>query len=764
MLRFMISIFLNILSWAFFSNANTPITFEDVQPIFEARCISCHSCFNAPCQLNLQSYEGFERGATLKNIYDGARLKSVSPSRMFIDAHTTSDWRLQGFFPVSSSEDKSKNLFLELLRLRRSNPTAVSQKVVDAVTCPKDISQTQSWFSSNSHLGMPFGFPPLTDQEYQKVESWIVSGAKNNPVRSSEKKSVQQQIKSWETFFNQSSLKQKLVSRYLYEHLFLAHIYFPESPDAFYRIVRSKTNCSSEITEIATRRPNDPPNASVFYYCLKKDTTPVVYKTHMPFEFSNKRLREWNHLFFKSVPWSTKMSPNYSPAVAKNPFVAFKDIPTPIKYNFLLSEAQYHVMTFIKGPVCNGTSAVNSIQEQFYVFFMDPQADPMKDPQHVQAAQEALTLPGEYGSDIDVQQIPVLAKELIELREIYRKLRVEWYKQNKPKGLGLNDIWNGDTTNNNALLTVFRHNDNAVVLKGAVGDLPKTVFILDYSLFERLVYNLVVNFDVFGNVGHQYLTRVYMDFIRMEAEENFLLLLPPQKRQSYREDWYRGALTQAKMKHIYPDITSGEPTAMVFKQPYSEKREALEQLISRFSDKVRGQGDSLNWRNIRPLGIKMSVLSPEEQELQRIASVKSEKSFGFAKHFPETAYLVVRDNTKVKEVYSVIHNREFTNISWIMAEDLRRDEDSDTLTLRKGYWIPYPEKIFNVESKNIKNFVDDVLAIKTEKEAQQVFKKFEAAASDKNFWATWDDLHNAMKNRKTHEGDAGLLDLTRYLR
>lgn len=33
-----------------------------VQPIFDNRCLACHSCFNAPCQLNLQSFEGFQRG------------------------------------------------------------------------------------------------------------------------------------------------------------------------------------------------------------------------------------------------------------------------------------------------------------------------------------------------------------------------------------------------------------------------------------------------------------------------------------------------------------------------------------------------------------------------------------------------------------------------------------------------------------------------------------------------------------------------------
>jgi hypothetical protein len=122
----------------------------------------------------------------------------------------------------------------------------------------------------------------------------------------------------------------------------------------------------------------------------------------------------------------------------------------------------------------------------------------------------------------------------------YRKFRAEEARRLRPAGYTLADIWNGDGHNPNALLTVFRHFDNAVVTQGAAGDLPKTLFVLDYSLFERLVYNLVVNYDVFGNVGHQALTRLYMDLIRMEAEELFLSFLPPSQRLGLRQSWYRG--------------------------------------------------------------------------------------------------------------------------------------------------------------------------------------------------------------------------------
>src|SRR3954452_13983149 len=71
-----------------------------IQPIFDNRCVACHSCYNAPCQLNLQSHSGLTRGATKLNVYNRTRPRSVTPSRLDIDGHSVSDWRTKGFFDV----------------------------------------------------------------------------------------------------------------------------------------------------------------------------------------------------------------------------------------------------------------------------------------------------------------------------------------------------------------------------------------------------------------------------------------------------------------------------------------------------------------------------------------------------------------------------------------------------------------------------------------------------------------------------------------
>ena len=97
---------------------------------------------------------------------------------------------------------------------------------------------------------------------------------------------------------------------------------------------------------------------------------------------------------------------------------------------------------------------------------------------------------------------------------------------------------------------MFRHFDSASVVKGLVGEPPKTAWVIGYALFERIHYLLAAGFDVYGNVGHQLNSRLYMDFLRMEGESNFIDLLPRAARESTRDYWYRGA-SQSVKDYVY---------------------------------------------------------------------------------------------------------------------------------------------------------------------------------------------------------------------
>ena len=60
---------------------------EDVQPVLEKRCVVCHGCYDAPCQLKLTSYEGIMRGPNPRKVYDG-RMRWISMEESSVRART----------------------------------------------------------------------------------------------------------------------------------------------------------------------------------------------------------------------------------------------------------------------------------------------------------------------------------------------------------------------------------------------------------------------------------------------------------------------------------------------------------------------------------------------------------------------------------------------------------------------------------------------------------------------------------------------------
>ena len=55
---------------------------QHAQVVFERRCVVCHGCYDAPCQLKLDTFEGIARGASEQRVYDGARLNAAEPTRL----------------------------------------------------------------------------------------------------------------------------------------------------------------------------------------------------------------------------------------------------------------------------------------------------------------------------------------------------------------------------------------------------------------------------------------------------------------------------------------------------------------------------------------------------------------------------------------------------------------------------------------------------------------------------------------------------------
>lgn len=730
----------------------------EIQPLFNARCIACHSCFESPCQMNLQTYAGAQRGANLLGVYQGDRLQEMAPSRMFEDALTTKEWRGRDFFDVLQGGEKS--VFWRLIAAADRRNVYPAIPVRENNLCVRTDAEMTRLEKSHPEFAMPYGLPALQTEEKAKILRWLNAGAPGQieslglqGLAADETKIVRE----WESSLNAKDLKSRVLARYLFEHLFLARFAFPGNHSAFLRLVRSKTPCGQAITPLSPRKPNDDPGVKDWSYCFYRDPAATILKKHIPFEISRAKLK-WIRDNFSREAWTPTSFPSFAIEVSRNPFVAFREIPLAARYRFLLEDARYHIMTFIKGPVCNGSVAVNVIQEQFFVFFMDPNSDVMvTDPEFAQKSEKLLVLPGNFDADRSFPAAITDYATLTELRNAYRKLKSEEMEKRFAKGLKLTDIWDGEGKNPNALLTVFRHDDNAEVLFGAQGDLPKTVFLLDYSIFERLVYNLVVNFDVYGDIKHQALTRLYMDLIRMEAENNYLDFLPPAERPRLKREWYRGSLTQMKLNILNEEQFPEIPTALTFTDKPSIHHQMIEKLLfERLSSVQRGE-DFLNRKRLRGAEIRPT---PETSDLRSLTSISVEEGAYFAKLMPEFSLLALREKGRVTRVYSIIHNREFENISWMFGESLRRDPVTDTLTILEGVRGAYPNDIFVVETAKLQEFSKELRKQGWKKDFQPFLRKYSLSRKSPEFWTVFDQIQEW--HRGHDPAEAGYLDLSRY--
>ena len=547
-------------------------------------------------------------------------------------------------------------------------------------------------------------------------------------------------VETWEQFFNGDSLKNRLVSRYLYEHLFIAHLYFEDASEReFFDLVRSKTPPGKPIDVIATRRPYGNPGVDRVYYRLRRVKSAIALKRHLPYALSAKRMKRYQELFLNPAYKVTAL-PSYEPKLASNPFATFREIPPVSRYKFLLDEAQYTIMNFIKGPVCRGQIALNVIRDNFWVVFLDPDVAILEDALDVLTVDgaDSKALPAESGSNAvalanwlryaELQKKYLIKKAKFAEKELYGKQLVN-----------MNLIWDGDGENQNAALTIFRHFDNATVVKGLVGDKPQTAWIMGFSLLERIHYLLVAGFDIYGNVGHQLNTRLYMDFLRMEGESNFLGFLPKEQRAKVRDDWYRDARAHVK-EYVYGDYSPQGRVDIKFvtDDPKNELLSKIEQRLQ----KVLPRAHALD-------RVKDGKARRELERLEQIVGKQ-------VSVLPQLSFLSVKD----VGVFTLINNSFHKSISHMFFEQLEREPEKDTLSVAYGFIGAHPNAFYVVEKDDLSTFVDAIDGLRDEDSYAKLVDRFGVRRNDPRFWAISDELHERFA--KTAGVEAGIFDYNRY--
>ncbi len=745
---------------------------HQVRPILERRCVVCHGCYDAPCQLKLSSPAGISRGASKVKVYNGARFKAMSPTRLYIDAITTKEWRNKDFHSVlneglnSPAHNLDQSVMYKMLRLKQINPQSRVGMLSNEIdlslgrmqTCPAN-DEFDKYADKFPSQGMPFGMPNLEDEEYRILVQWLAQGA---PVPEVKQPSTiaANQIERWEKFLNGTDNKSKLVARYIYEHLFVGHMHFTGTDNReFYRLVRSFTPTGQPVNEIATVRPYDDPGP-VFYYRLIRYPGDIVAKSHVVYELSDQRLDRYRELFIEP-DYRVPVLPSWEPLIAANPFKAYKEIPPRSRYRFLLDDARYFIEGFIKGPVCRGMIALNVIEDQFWVTFVDPDVDTMLDtPEFLDEVADYLQTPSVQGGKI----------RLLSAWKGYRKREQQYVKQRFEhiSTLSQQDIkdaidllWDGDGTNPNAALTIFRHFDSASVDYGFTGDYPETAWVMDYPLLERIHYLLVAGFNVFDNLKHQLNTRLYMDFLRVEGEDMFLSFLPTTHRKTIRDSWYEG-MREDRQKDIGDydalmarDIVTGYQTD-------DPQREFYQHLEQKFAS-VLERDEVINRCDMPPCYGKDASADKRRADsaMSQIAGIKGTVLVTF----PDVAFVRVRRHgePEIDLAYSIIRNKAYKNVSSIFKDEkdsALRDFSNDTLTVVDWLESSYPNFFFSVDIDEVKLFAERYAAIQGRKDYEIFVSQYGTRRTNPNFWEMADWFQQQYLREKPVL--AGLFDLNRY--
>ncbi|MGO1499667.1 MAG: fatty acid cis/trans isomerase [Marinobacter sp.] len=742
-----------------------PVSFnEDVRPIVEAKCLACHSCFDAPCQLKMESPDGLIRGAHKDGVYDGTRLSAQKTTRLGIDAQTEQQWRELGFYSVLARGEETRSLFENMIRLGKQYEFAPNSKL------PKDIelglsranqcvsnADFSDYASDHPYEGMPLAMTGLTDDEYATLAGWLDQGGAISPLITKTSAAEQDHIKRWETWLNDGNMRQQLLSRWIYEHLYLAHLYFEENgtDTHFFEIVRSRTVPGTPIDIIATRRPNDDPEGPV-YYRLRPVAGSIVHKSHITFGFGEEQFERTLELF-EATDWQVENIPDYSRESRANPFITFAAIPAKARYQFMLDNAEYFTRTFIRGPVCRGQIATDVIRDHFWVTYHDPEEDLyVTNEEYREKVTPLLALPGQDSALLD---LGTSWRDYKGKRNRYLELRNEAYREAYPQGAALDHIWDGDGDNTNALLTIFRHNDNASVQRGLIGQVPLTSWWMDYPLLERTYYELVVNFDVFGNVAHQAQTRLYFDLIRNGGEQNYLRLIPPGERNRVLRSWYKDAGT-LKLDYSYTSMDDTTPSQV----PYATSALNAElgaRLLLKFRELNAERDDPINrcsdcGREGAPEWIRQA-----DQKLSDLAATRAE-FLPAINYLPEVTFLRVYNENGKRTVYTMIRDRAHTNVAFLFGESVRYQPENDKLTIYPGIIGSYPNFMFDIPASQLGLFKDRMKALKVgePKAFEELVSVWGVRRTHRFFWeilrdiTAWQQEHNPLQS--------GVFDINRY--
>lgn len=747
-------------------SSTSPSYTKVIQPLFDNRCIACHGCLGSPCNLKLSSFRGLDRGGFGKNPYSIHFENYLRTGMDVVDS--TAEWRERGFYPVvsrggSAEQNLSSSLLYGLLDAgqKHNQPGFSRQSLMSAYkkryehSCPSTPEALESNLKETPAGGMPYGLPALEDEEFQALKKWVAAGAPGpapGDLAAASKLRAPEIVARWEAFFNSPDPRSRLVSRYIFDHVYLATLALDESPTEVFRLVRSKTAGNSPeqaaqglptppVEIIDTPHPYDNPmtyaGVEEFFYRLKKVVTRPVQKSHFVWQLGASDIKHLQELFLEPK-WEEKADLD-APWGVGNPFLMYQAIPTKSRYLFLIENSAVIVGGITSGPVCLGQTATYAVKDQFWVYFVDPDHDvSVLEPMLGLENWEALMDRSPTGNDA------------------YLKAYGQALERFFPEGRSIDAIWDGDRKNPNAWLTILRHENNTWVLTGRQGGIPRSQWLMGYSGFERIYYDTVAHFKYWGSDVGKLETVGFFNFLRQEFEDGFLLLLPEESRKKIRERWSQGL--GAIGLYLSPFPGKDLPSSIQNPDPDHPLVGIVQKIEQRLGPEISGPPDLLNPWVKSDYPLEDGIVTYDDW-VAAVSTLTVTTRYKFPRYMP-SMILVRLNHGDESRLYTLVVNRVYETQYTILFQNGEALPDLYTLSVYPTVVGGFPNLFMELDLSQAPAFIEQLRNVESLSDFLIFRDRYAILRNQFNFWSMYDWFNEwNFKNRKQ---DAGVFDLSYY--
>jgi hypothetical protein len=230
-----------------------------------------------------------------------------------------------------------------------------------------------------------------------------------------------------------------------------------------------------------------------------------------------------------------------------------------------------------------------------------------------------------------------------------------------------------------------------------------------------------------------------------------------QHRKAMRDSWYQGI--DAKLFGFFdkPLYGIGKETAISY-QTSDYKKEFFERIQQRLGP-TGGEPDLIN-RCLKEPCIRANN-SPYQQQadgmMRQLADLKGYE----IEALPEVSFLRIKTTDPEKDlVYTLIRNQKLSNVSFIFAENLRRQPEQDTLTVVPGFLGSYPNIFLSVLIQQVPEFIEHLKHARTGAEKDLFYNRYGIRRNNPQIWQYYDWFNQ--KYLHEQPGTAGFFDMNRY--